>query len=144
MSAGVDRRGFLRIAAGAAAGVAGLGLIGCDVEGDVEPWDDAERAAALRRAEAGRRAALFATPGQVGVLGQRYLAFSAQDRVDVARGQLDGLVDDLLALPSDEDVVGWLDAAIADDFDVGRSQVLEGWVMSVTELELCMLLHLQR
>lgn len=142
MSAAVDRRGFLRWAAGAAASAAGLGLVACDVESDDAPWDDARRAAELRRAEAARRAALFASPRQVDLLGERYLVASAQGRVDAAYAQLEGLVDDLVALPSDDDVVGWLEEAIADDFDAGRSTVLEGWVMGVTELQLCTLLHL--
>lgn len=140
----IDRRGFLRLSTGvAAASVAGLGFIGCDVGAAEDRWEDAERARAARRAEAARRAALYVSPDQAAAFGERYLAAAALDADDdAAFAVLEGVVDGLVDADSDAAAVAWLEASIAHDFVIDELVLLEGWVMSATELKVCALLHL--
>jgi hypothetical protein len=119
----VDRRVFLvRTFMVAAAGVLGSPLAGCGSGGgEADPQD---LAAWMGRDDAVIR------------LGQEYLA-AHQDEADT--GVLTGLL--AAGLPDLEDPAARTDllARVREDYAAGRTAILSGWVLSISEGRLCAL-----
>ena len=125
----MDRRHFI---ASAAAGALGLGLPGA-------AW----RTAPSENLQTLARPALLDMLGERRVrdLGIRYRAMypAACDADTLCADILDG------AMPTPTDAAAtraYLNATIRDDFAAGRTMILKGWVLSITEVRQCALFSL--
>ncbi len=125
----MDRRHFI---ASAAAGALGLGLSGA-------AW----RTAPSENLHALARPALIDMLGERRVrdLGMRYRAMypAACDADSLCAAILDG------AMPTPADAPAmraYLNATIQGDFAAGRTMILKGWVLSMTEARQCALFSL--
>lgn len=126
----MDRRHFI---ASAAAGALGLGLPGA-------AW----RTAPAENLQTLARPALLDMLGERRVrdLGIRYRAMypAACDADSLCAAILDG---DRPILASDAPAArAYLNATIRDDFAAGRTMILKGWVLSITEVRQCALFSL--
>jgi len=88
-------------------------------------------------------AAIFREPREAGAIGRAYL-----ESLDAPPAWPD-LCTDLLGafagsaqLPSDEELLNHLNERARHDFSEGRTFVVDGWVLSRTEAEICGLVHL--
>ena len=125
----MDRRHFI---ASAAAGALGLGLSGA-------AWETAPSAKLQTLA----RPALLDMLGERRVrdLGMRYRAMypAACDANTLCADILDGDRPPAADAPATR---AYLNARIQGDFDAGRTMILKGWVLSITEARQCALFSL--
>ncbi len=125
----MDRRHFI---ASAAAGALGLGLSGA-------AWETAPSANLQTLA----RPALLDMLGERRVrdLGMRYRAMypAACDANTLCADILDGDRPPAADAPATR---AYLNARIQGDFDAGRTMILKGWVLSITEARQCALFSL--
>ena len=116
-----NRRAFLELALAEVASLPLLGLMGCGSDGGES---------AVRGYFPGDRLAAAATIGRIALRG---------DGEVVALGSAAATLELIDAAPGDTQAVAALRDAIEADLRAGRTIDVDGWTLSRTEVELCML-----
>lgn len=140
MKTRLERRAFLKGALSCMVSLPALTSIGCS---DGESLGPEDRLRSAGTQEAAVLAVFFDEPEleAAAFVGQRFLAIVAPNASDDEIDALVAPVVELLASSdSDASALAALRAKILDDFETEATELVDGWVFSVTELRLCLLL----
>lgn len=141
MKTRLERRAFLKGALSCMVSLPALTTIGCGSEASTAP--------ARLRADGSREAMALAEYfddaelDAAAFIGQRYLAvFAPNASADEAKAIAAPVAEMITAADTDATALAKLRAKIVADFDAEATAIVDGWIFSLTELQLCVLLAL--